>query len=152
MVETIVSEGKLALADTDSLSAYLREVGRIRCLSRDGEKVLRERIARGDRAARNELVASNLRLVVSVCRGFRGLGLPFADLIAEGNLGLVRAAQGFGLTRGRFAEYAEWWIRASVARAVEEQNRFRGLSAIPQIREPIRRESDERQENRPDRG
>jgi RNA polymerase primary sigma factor len=129
MVEAVVSEENLT--QTDPLSVYLRSVGRIHCLSRDGERLLRERIARGDRAARNELVSANLRLVVSVCRKFRGLGLPFADLIAEGNLGLLRAAQGFGCTRGRFEEYAEWWIRASVARALEAQTRFHEHSMNP---------------------
>jgi RNA polymerase primary sigma factor len=125
MVETIVSEGTPAQADL--LSTYLREVGRIRCMTQSGERALMERIARGDRSARNELVSANLRLVVSVCRQYQGLGLPFAELIAEGNLGLVRAAQSSGYTRGRFAEYAEWWIRAGVARALEEQTRFRAL-------------------------
>lgn len=127
MVEAIVSEGTQAQADP--LSAYLRDVRRTRCMTREGEKLLLERIGRGDRSARNELISANLRLVVTVCRRYRGLGLPFADLIAEGNLGLVRAAQSSGYTRGRFAEYAEWWIRAGIARALEEQTRFRALPA-----------------------
>jgi RNA polymerase primary sigma factor len=134
MVETIVSEGTPARpsedapAQADLLSTYLREIGRIHCMTRGSEKELLERIARGDRSARNELISAHLRLVVSVCRQYRGLGLPFADLIAEGNLGLARAAQGSGYTRGRFAEYAEWWIRAAIARALEEQTRFRPLT------------------------
>jgi RNA polymerase primary sigma factor len=136
MVETIVSEATPADASrastqADLLSTYLREVGRVRCLTPLAERALRERIGRGDRAARNELISANLRLVVSVCRGYRGLGLPFADLIAEGNLGLVRAAQSFEFTRGRFAEYADWWIRAGIARALEEQTRFRALPGNP---------------------
>jgi RNA polymerase primary sigma factor len=127
MVEAIVSEG--TPAQPDPLSTYLREVGRIRCMTRVGERDLMERIGRGDRSARDELISANLRLVVSVCRRYQGLGLPFADLIAEGNLGLVRAAENSGFTRGRFAEYAEWWIRAGIARALEEQTRFRALPA-----------------------
>jgi DNA-directed RNA polymerase sigma subunit (sigma70/sigma32) len=129
MVEAIVSEADRA--HTDLLSTYLREVGRIDCLTRAGEKALLERIRLGDRAARNELISANLRLVVSVCRPYRGLGLPFADLIAEGNLGLIRAARNFEFARGRFAEYAEWWIRASVSRALEEQTHSGALPADP---------------------
>jgi RNA polymerase primary sigma factor len=127
MVEAIVSE--ITQAPADPLSTYLREVGRTRCMTRGTEKFLMERIGRGDRSARNELISANLRLVVSVCRRYRGLGLPFADLIAEGNLGLVRAAESSGYTRGRFAEYAEWWIRAGIARALAEQTRYRSLPA-----------------------
>jgi DNA-directed RNA polymerase sigma subunit (sigma70/sigma32) len=91
MPDTIVSEG--ALAQADLLSTYLREVGRTPCLTRVEEKALLERIGRGDRAARNELVSANLRLVVSVSRRYQGRGLPLAELIAEGNLGLMRALE-----------------------------------------------------------
>ena len=105
--------------DTDSLSAYLREVGRTRALARAEEKVLLDRMGRGDRAARNLLITSHLKLVVSVCLGYRGHGLPFADLIAEGNLGLIRAARSFDSVQGRFAPYAEWWIRHAILCALK---------------------------------
>jgi DNA-directed RNA polymerase sigma subunit (sigma70/sigma32) len=136
MPDTIVSEG--ALAQADLLSTYLREVGRTPCLTRVEEKALLERIGRGDRAARNELVSANLRLVVSVSRRYQGRGLPLAELIAEGNLGLMRAARGSVSAPGRFAEYAEWWIRASVARALEEQTRFHTPPELANRYEEIR--------------
>jgi RNA polymerase nonessential primary-like sigma factor len=131
MVEAIVSEGVGAEAGADSLSAYLREVGRTRVPTRTQEKALLERMGRGDKSARNELITANLKIVVSVCRDYRDRGLPLGDLIAEGNLGLIRAAQSFEIGHGRFAPFAEWWIHRCIRRALEEQARFRSAPAGP---------------------
>ncbi len=111
--------------DVTSLSAYLREIGRNRILTRDEERAIFARIAMGDKRAYNELITANLKFVVSVCRQFQNQGLPLTDLISEGNLGLIRAAQGFDGTHAcRFISYAVWWIRQRILRALAEQSRF----------------------------
>ena len=111
--------------DVTSLAAYLREIGRNRILTRDEEKAVFDRIALGDKRAYNELITANLKFVVSVCRQFQNQGLPLTDLISEGNLGLIRAAQGFDGTHAcRFISYAVWWIRQRILRALAEQSRF----------------------------
>ncbi len=112
-------------ADATSLSAYLREIGRTRILTRIEERALFDRMARGDNLAYKELVTANLKFVVSVCRQFQNQGLPLTDLISEGNLGLIRAAQCFdGNHSCRFISYAVWWIRQRILRALAEQSRF----------------------------
>lgn len=111
--------------DVTSLAAYLREIGRSRILTRDEERAIFDRIAQGDKRAYNELITANLKFVVSVCRQFQNQGLPLTDLISEGNLGLIRAAQGFDGTHAcRFISYAVWWIRQRILRALAEQSRF----------------------------
>ena len=111
--------------EVTSLSAYLREIGRNRILTRNEERAVFDRIARGDKRAYNELITANLKFVVSVCRQFQNQGLPLTDLISEGNLGLIRAAQGFDGTHAcRFISYAVWWIRQRILRALAEQSRF----------------------------
>jgi RNA polymerase primary sigma factor len=123
MSRAAVAEG--AHAEADTLSAYLREIGRTRILSRSEERALFDRIARGDKSAYHELITANLKFVVSVCRQFQNQGLPMADLISEGNLGLIRAAQCFdGAHACRFISYAVWWIRQRILRALAEQSRF----------------------------
>ena len=108
------------LAD-DVVGAYLKEIGGTRILTRVEERELLRRLAAGDRQAFRLLITANLKLVVSVCREFEGLGLPLADLISEGNLGLLRAARGFDPAKGRgFAGYAAWRIRRRVTRALTE--------------------------------
>jgi RNA polymerase primary sigma factor len=112
-------------ADVTSLSAYLREIGRTRILTRSEERALFERIGRGEKSAYHELITANLKFVVSVCRQFQNQGLPMTDLISEGNLGLIRAAQCFdGSHSCRFISYAVWWIRQRILRALAEQSRF----------------------------
>jgi RNA polymerase primary sigma factor len=112
-------------SDVTSLAAYLREIGRTPLLTRDQERLLLDRIARGDKGASHELITANLKFVVSVCRQFRNQGLPLTDLISEGNLGLIRAAQAFdGAHECRFISYAVWWIRQRIMRALAEQSRF----------------------------
>ncbi|MDB5104340.1 MAG: polymerase subunit sigma [Fibrobacteres bacterium] len=111
--------------DVTSLSSYLKEIGRNRILTRREERALFDRISRGDARAYNELITSNLKFVVSVCRQFQNQGLPLTDLISEGNLGLIRAAQCFdGTHECRFISYAVWWIRQRILRALAEQSRF----------------------------
>ncbi len=127
MAEAVVTQGIDAEAASDSLSAYLHEIERTRIPTRDRELALLERISRGEKAARNELITSHLKIVVKACQGHRDRGLPLGDLIAEGNLGLVRAAQSFAAAHGRFAPFAEWWIHQAIRNALERQagSRFR---------------------------
>ncbi len=129
-------------AGTDAVSAYLREIGRIRLPTSEQERAWMDRIGRGDESARFELIAAHLKLVISICRQFRDQGLPFADLVGEGNLGLVRAARSFGGTHARrFAGYAEWWIRNRIRTALEEQARF---LAFPEARPAAWRDPERR--------
>jgi RNA polymerase primary sigma factor len=113
------------LATRNSLAEYLEEIGRYRVLNRDEELAFGRRIREGDRDAMNELVCANLRFVVSIAKQYQGRGLSLLDLIDEGNLGLIRAAQRFDETKGiRFISYAVWWIRQGIFRAIGEQSRI----------------------------
>jgi RNA polymerase primary sigma factor len=106
----------------DVLSLYLSRARRHRILSREEEVTLAARIQQGDEAARDELVQCNLKLVVSIARRYVGRGLEFSDLIQEGNLGLMRAAQGFDAAFGnKFSTYATWWIKQSIGRALSNK-------------------------------
>src|SRR5918998_714391 len=97
------------------LGRYLGQIGRGRLLTHEEEIDLGRRAREGDESARSELIERNLRLVVSVAKKYRGRGLPFGDLIQEGNIGLMRAADKFDPEKGfRFATYATWWIRQAV--------------------------------------
>jgi RNA polymerase primary sigma factor len=108
----------------DSLRLYLREIGKVPLLTADQEVTLAKRIERGDPVAKRRMIESNLRLVVSIAKGYRGLGVPFLDLIQEGTLGLNRAVEKFDWRRGyKFSTYATWWIRQSVQRAVANHAR-----------------------------
>jgi RNA polymerase primary sigma factor len=109
----------------ENLAIYLREVARIPLLPREEERELAERIRRGDAAAKERLVEANLRLVIQVARRYLNRGLPLSDLIAEGNLGLLRAADRFEPERGtRFSTYATWWVRQAIGRALANQARM----------------------------
>src|SRR5919107_707098 len=108
----------------DLLAGYLARIGRGKLLTRDEEVALCKAAKTGDRKARARLVEKNLRLVVSVAKRYRGMGLPFEDLIQEGNVGLMRAVEKFDPDRGwRFSTYATWWIRQAVQRAVADKGR-----------------------------
>ncbi len=108
-----------------SLSKYLQEISRYEPLSPDREVELAVRVRQGDRRALKELTEANLRFVVSVAKDYQGQGLPLTDLINEGNLGLIKAAERFDETRGfKFISYAVWWIRQSVLQALAEHSRI----------------------------
>src|ERR1022692_656736 len=109
---------------TDSLQLFLKDIGKVRLLTAQEEVDLAKRIWRGDLAAKQKMVESNLRLVVSIAKNYRNQGLPFLDLIQEGTIGLVRAAEKFDYRRGfKFSTYATWWIRQAVARALADKAR-----------------------------
>ena len=108
----------------DPVKAYLKEIGRVPLLSAEEEGVLARAAQAGDADARRQLSEANLRLVVSVAKRYAGRGLPFLDLIQEGNLGLMKAAEKFEPERGfKFSTYATWWIRQSITRAIADQGR-----------------------------
>ncbi len=109
---------------TDALQLFLKDVGRVELLTAAQEVELAKRIERGDRRAKQEMVEANLRLVVSIAKRYRNQGLPFLDLIQEGTIGLVRAAEKFDHRKGfKFSTYATWWIRQAVARALADKAR-----------------------------
>ncbi len=111
--------------DTQSLDRYLREIGQVELLTADDEVNLARAIKNGDQAALDKLVRANLRFVVSVSKQYQNQGLSLPDLINEGNLGLIKAAQRFDETRGfKFISYAVWWIRQSILQALAEQARI----------------------------
>jgi RNA polymerase primary sigma factor len=106
------------------LAAYMGRIGRGGLLSREEEVELGRRVCAGDREARRRLVEKNLRLAVSVAKKYRGQGLPFEDLIQEGNIGLLKAVDKFDPEKGnRFSTYATWWIRQSIQRALGDKGR-----------------------------
>jgi RNA polymerase primary sigma factor len=108
----------------DSLRLYLRSIGRVPLLSAEEEVCLAKRIERGDVAAKQHMVEANLRLVVSIAKGYVGRGLTFLDLIQEGSLGLIRAVEKFDYRKGyKFSTYATWWIRQAVTRAIADKGR-----------------------------
>lgn len=111
--------------ESQSLEKYLQEIGRVPLISPEEEVRLAEKIRNGDQNALNMLVAANLRFVVSVAKQYQNQGLNLADLINEGNFGLIKAAQRFDETKGfKFISYAVWWIRQSILQALAEQSRI----------------------------
>jgi RNA polymerase primary sigma factor len=109
---------------TDALQLFLKEIGKVDLLTAAQEVELAKRIERGDHLAKQEMVEANLRLVVSIAKKYRNQGLPFLDLIQEGTIGLVRAAEKFDYRKGfKFSTYATWWIRQAVARALADKAR-----------------------------
>jgi len=109
---------------TDGLQLFLKGIGKVRLLTAQEEADLARRIERGSFEAKQKMVESNLRLVVSIAKNYRNQGLPFLDLIQEGTIGLVRAAEKFGYRRGfKFSTYATWWIRQAIARALADKGR-----------------------------
>jgi RNA polymerase primary sigma factor len=113
-----------ATGTTDSLQLFLKEIGRVNLLTAAEEVKLAKRIERGDMDAKDKMVEANLRLVVSIAKNYRNQGLSFLDLIQEGTLGLVRAAEKFDYRKGfKFSTYATWWIRQAIARALADKGR-----------------------------
>ena len=108
----------------DPVKMYLREIGKVPLLTKERELYLSNRILQGDQEAKNELVQSNLRLVVSIAKRYLGRGMLFLDLIQEGNLGLIKASEKFDPEKGfKFSTYATWWIRQAITRAIADQAR-----------------------------
>ena len=108
----------------DSLRLYLREIGKVSLLTAEQEVQLAKRIERGDMIAKRAMIEANLRLVVSIAKGYLGRGLSFLDLIQEGSLGLIRAVEKFDYRKGyKFSTYATWWIRQAVTRAIADKAR-----------------------------
>jgi len=109
---------------TDTLQLFLKDIGKVPLLTAAQEVELAKRIERGDHSAKQAMVEANLRLVVSIAKRYRNQGLPFLDLIQEGTIGLVRAAEKFDYRKGfKFSTYATWWIRQAVARAIADKGR-----------------------------
>jgi RNA polymerase primary sigma factor len=125
--EKAVAAPKLDLTvepSLDSLRLYLREIGKVPLLTADQEVTLAKRIERGDMGAKTAMIEANLRLVVSIAKGYLGRGLSFLDLIQEGSLGLIRAVEKFDYRKGyKFSTYATWWIRQAVTRAIADKAR-----------------------------
>jgi RNA polymerase primary sigma factor len=120
------------------IRTYFGEISRVPLLTREDEVRLAKRIESGDGRAKEELAEANLRLVVSVAKKYRGCGLPFLDLIQEGNLGLMKAIEKFDYTKGyKFSTYATWWIRQAILRAIT--NRSRTIRVPTHINELIRK-------------
>jgi RNA polymerase primary sigma factor len=119
-----IEEPGVAEFSADSLQLFLKDVGKVDLLTAAQEVELAKRIERGDHGAKQEMVEANLRLVVSIAKRYRNQGLPFLDLIQEGTIGLVRAAEKFDWRKGyKFSTYATWWIRQAVARALADKAR-----------------------------
>jgi len=122
-------------ADAETLRAYLGEIGKIAPLSLDEERELGARARQGDEAALRRLVEANLRFVVSYAKRYRGLGVPFLDLIHEGNLGLMEAARRFDPARNvKFISYAVWWVRQALLHVLSDQSRI--ISVPPKLSGP----------------
>ncbi|MCL2558784.1 MAG: RNA polymerase sigma factor RpoD/SigA [Treponema sp.] len=123
------------VADENALRMYLKEISRISLLTREEEDTLARAAVKGDLVARNKLVNGHLRFVVSVAKKYQGKGLPLADLISEGNIGLINAVEKYDADRGyHFISYAVWWIRQSILKALCEKSRL--------IRLPVNRAND----------
>ena len=122
--EATFVNGDLAHATTDALQLFLNEAGRYKLLTAEEEVELAKRIERGDRAAKDLMINSNLRLVVSIAKRYQGHGLSLLDLIQEGIIGLIRAVEKFDYRKGfKFSTYATWWIRQAVQRGVANKSR-----------------------------
>ena len=118
---------KLVMGDVkvnDSVKIYLKEIGKVPLLTAQQEIDLAQRIIAGDEDAKQELITANLRLVISIAKRYAGRGMPFLDLIQEGNMGLIKAVEKFDYTKGfKFSTYATWWIRQAITRAIADQAR-----------------------------
>jgi RNA polymerase primary sigma factor len=134
---------------TDSLQLFLKDIGKVDLLTAAQEVELAKRIERGDYRAKQEMVEANLRLVVSIAKRYRYQGLPFLDLIQEGTIGLVRAAEKFDYRKGfKFSTYATWWIRQAVVRGLADKGRtiripihvFEKLNKILRVERNLREE------------
>ncbi len=122
--EAVQEKGPLDDHSDDAIKLYLKEIQKTNLLTAEDERALALRISQGDMAARNRMIESNLRLVVKIAKRYMNRGLPFLDLIEEGNMGLIKAVERFKLSKEcRFSTYATWWIRQSIERALVNQSR-----------------------------
>ena len=122
--KTTYVNGDLAVATTDALQLFMQEIGRYPLLTKEEEIELAQRIERGDQEAKDQMINSNLRLVVSIAKRYQGHGLSLLDLIQEGIIGLIRAVEKFDWRKGfKFSTYATWWIRQAVQRGVANKSR-----------------------------
>jgi RNA polymerase primary sigma factor len=122
--EEVATPARASEPSTDSLQLFLKDIGRVDLLTAAQEVELAKRIESGEHLAKQEMIEANLRLVVSIAKRYRNQGLPFLDLIQEGTIGLVRAAEKFDYRKGfKFSTYATWWIRQAVARALADKAR-----------------------------
>ena len=125
--EELQDISKLVIGDVkvnDSVKIYLKEIGKVPLLNAQQEIDLAQRIIAGDEDAKQELINANLRLVISIAKRYAGRGMPFLDLIQEGNMGLIKAVEKFDYTKGfKFSTYATWWIRQAITRAIADQAR-----------------------------
>ena len=119
-----VEAGGVRLGSTGALELYLREIGRVKLLTREEEIALARRIKKGDEQAREHMIKANLRLVVKIARDYEGLGLPLLDLINEGNIGLMKGVERFNPAKGaKLSTYASWWIKQAIKRALANQSK-----------------------------
>ena len=115
---------------SDTFQLYLREIGRVKLLTREEEILLAERIKQGDEQAREQMIKANLRLVVKIARDYEGFGVPLLDLIGEGNIGLIKGVERFRPDKGaKLSTYAAWWIKESIRRALSNQSKLIRLPA-----------------------
>lgn len=119
----IKNEKEVVISD-NSIKMYMKEVSKYPLLTEERELELAKRVQEGDMEARNEFVNANLRLVISVAKHYIGCGIPFLDLIQEGNVGLMKAVEKFDYTKGyRFSTYGTWWVKQAITRAISDQSR-----------------------------
>lgn len=142
-----IHKNQLSLDSEGAIAKYLKEIDKIKLLSREEEQELAKRVANNDEAAKRSLIQANLRFVVNIAKKYQKRGLPLIDLISEGNLGLITAAEKFDCTRGyHFISYAVWWIKQAILKALSEKTRLIRLplnraNQLMQI-ERLRKETD----------
>lgn len=123
-MKSLTIKNQITNRDTDSVDKYLKDITRYKLIDAEEEINLARRIKNGDKLALSKLINSNLRFVISVAKQYQNNGLEFEDLISEGNLGLIKAAEKFDETKGyKFISYAVWWIRQSILKAISDQSR-----------------------------
>ncbi len=124
-VERIDKERRTSRADENVLSLYLKEINKVPLLKREEEEALARAAAKGEQSAKDKLIRANLRFVVNVAKKYQNQGLPLADLISEGNIGLMNAIERFDVEKGyHFISYAVWWIRQAILKAICEKSRM----------------------------
>jgi RNA polymerase primary sigma factor len=123
-MKSLTIKTQITNRETGSVDSYLKDISKYKLIDSEKEIELSKKIKKGDTQAMNELIKANLRFVISVAKQYQNMGLEFEDLIAEGNIGLIKASQKFDETRGfKFISYAVWWIRQSILNAIAEKSR-----------------------------